>query len=108
MIFVRGAAGVLAIILAIALPVAAQSTDDSVTPGQRDIFHLRHAPPVVPPETWIGHWLDQPAMFGDWLGLRSALKRLGIVPTITWVSDVQGNPVGGQRQGLREFDTLYV
>jgi porin len=105
---VRGAAALLAIILALALPVAAQNTDEWVTPGRRDLFHLRHAPPVVPPESWVGEWLDKRTLFGDWLGIRSALKRVGIVPTVTWVTDVQGNPVGGQQQALRHFDTLYV
>ena len=104
----RCAVAVLALLLAVALPAAADDADQSVTPARRELFHLRDALPFTPPESWIDRWLDQRTMFGDWLGLRSALKRYGIVPTITWVTDVQGNPVGGQRQGLREFDTLYV
>jgi porin len=104
----RAVAALLAATLALAPSAAAQHAGDAVTPGRRDLFHLRHAPPAAPAESWVEQWLDQRTLFGDWLGLRSALRRLGIVPTITWVTDVQGNPIGGQRQGLREFDTLYV
>jgi len=45
----RSAAAVLALVLAIALSAAAQNTDDPVTPGQRELFHLRDAQPIVPP-----------------------------------------------------------
>jgi porin len=43
-------------------------------------------------------------LLGDWLGYRSELARQGITPTLTWVSDMLGNPIGGQRQGFTEFD----
>ena len=87
----------------------AGTTSRPVQPGKREQFHLRDVPsPADAAATWVGQWLDKPTLFGDWFGLRSALERLGIVPTITCVTDVQGNPIGGQQQALREFDTLYV
>jgi len=87
-------------------PVFAQS--GSTSHSQRELFHLRD---IVAPEeslqSWVGQWLNQPNMLGDWSGLRSALARFGIVPTVARVSDVQGNPIGGEQQALREFDNLY-
>jgi porin len=88
-------------------PASAQSGGTSHS--QRELFHLRDM--VAPEEslqTWVGQWLNQPNMLGDWGGLRSALARFGVVPTIAWVSDVQGNPIGGKQQALREFDNLAV
>ena len=86
-------------------PVFAQSSHPPHS--QRELFHLRDM--VVPAESlqsWGGRWLDQPNMLGDWVGLRPLLDRFGIAPTVAWVSDVQGNPIGGKQQALREFDNL--
>jgi len=88
-------------------PVFAQS--ESTSHSQRELFHLRDMVPSAESlQSWVGQWLDQPNMLGDWGGLRSALGRFGIVPAVAWVSDVQGNPIGGQHQALREFDNLAV
>src|SRR5262245_17809229 len=38
-------------------------------------------------------------MTGSWFGMREALTRAGITPTIAYSTDLQGNPIGGQRQG---------
>lgn len=51
-------------------------------------------------------WVEQPGLTGDWGGLRAKLQDVGITPGLTFVSDVLGNPTGGQRQGLRETDNL--
>jgi porin len=45
-------------------------------------------------------------LLGDWLGLRTELEDWGITPTVTFVSDIAGNPVGGRSQGLTEADNL--
>jgi len=45
-------------------------------------------------------------MFGNWGGLRTKLLNLGVTPSITFATDVLGNPVGGKRHALREFDNL--
>lgn len=86
----------------------AQSTEP-VLPGERDPLRAEESlHPSEPDTSWAGRWMDQPAMFGDWLGLRPALARFGIEPNVTWVTNVQGNVIGGERQRLREFDNLLV
>jgi porin len=45
-------------------------------------------------------------LFGDWLGLRTRLEDRGITTTLTFVSDMLGNPVGGMRRGFTECDNL--
>jgi len=88
-------------------PVFAQT--DLPSHSHRELFHLRDM--VVPEDslqTWVGQWLNQPNMLGEWGGVRPALARFGIVPTVAWVTDVQGNPIGGTRQAPREFDNLAV
>jgi len=92
---------------ALAAPAFGQGSAPS--PGQHELFHLRDM--TVPEESlqsWVGQWLNQPNMLGDWGGMRSALGRFGIVPTVAWVTDVQGNPIGGKQQAVREFDNLAV
>ena len=48
--------------------------------------------------SWVQSWLGQPAMTGSWFGVREALTQAGITPTIVYSTDLQGNPIGGQRQ----------
>jgi porin len=45
-------------------------------------------------------------LFGDWRGLRPKLEDNGLTTTITWVSDMAGNPVGGRDQGFTECENL--
>ena len=45
-------------------------------------------------------------LFGDWFGVRTAIEDNGITPTITWVSNIAGNPIGGQQQGFTEAENL--
>lgn len=52
--------------------------------------------------------VDKPAeghLFGNWT--RTPMK-YGIEPSLTWVTDIQGNPYGGIHQSLREFDNLNL
>jgi porin len=56
--------------------------------------------------SWLHNWLAQDYMFDNWGGLRTALLERGITPSIAFAIDVLGNPVGGQRHGLREFANL--
>ena len=56
----------------------------------------------------VDAWLEGHYLTGDWGGLRSTLRDLGVVPTLTFVTDVLGNPIGGRRQGLRETDDLTL
>ncbi|GJM16631.1 MAG: porin [Thermodesulfobacteriota bacterium] len=43
---------------------------------------------------------------GDWGGLRTRIKNLGIVPTMTYVADFQGNPAGGDKKGFAYFHNI--
>lgn len=52
--------------------------------------------------------LQQEYLTGSWRGMRDKLASLGITPTLTFATDVLGNPVGGIKQGLRETDNLGV
>ncbi len=45
-------------------------------------------------------------LLGDWYGLRSWLENHGITPTLTFVSDALGNPIGGMRKGFRGANNL--
>jgi porin len=45
-------------------------------------------------------------LFGDWCGIRTQWEADGVTPTLTFVSDMLGNPVGGMRQGFTEADNL--
>jgi porin len=109
---VRRLLGAVALSLALALaasPALGQSPGKTTSHARRPMFHLTEVPPSEEPfGTWVDQWLSQPNMFGDWSGLRTAMGRLGIVPTVSWVTNVLGNPIGGVDQALREFDNLAV
>ncbi|MGD9636073.1 MAG: carbohydrate porin, partial [Pirellulales bacterium] len=47
-------------------------------------------------------------LLGDWCGWRTMLEDDGISPSVTFVSDMLGNPVGGREQGFAEADNLGV
>jgi porin len=50
--------------------------------------------------SWINAWLGGPGLTGTWFGLRETLVQRGITPSITYTTDVLGNPVGGLRKGI--------
>ena len=50
--------------------------------------------------------LPQEHLFGDWDGLRSQLENEGFVPTLTFVTNIAGNPTGGKDQGVTHADNL--
>jgi porin len=45
-------------------------------------------------------------LFGDWYGVRTRLEDQGITPSLTFVSNLAGNPVGGMRHGFTDADNL--
>jgi porin len=55
---------------------------------------------------WVDDLMTRQYLLGDWGGFRTKLREFGITFSLTFVSDVQGNPVGGARHGFREFDNL--
>ena len=50
--------------------------------------------------SWIETWAAQPVATGSWFGFRDTLTQLGVAPTLTYVTDLLGNPVGGRRRGV--------
>jgi len=51
-------------------------------------------------------WFQHKHTTGDWAGQRSTLAAWGIMPTLTYVSDVLGNPVGGQHRKIAYDDSI--
>jgi hypothetical protein len=45
-------------------------------------------------------------LLGDWWGVRTRLEDEGIAPSLTFESNIAGNPVGGMRHGFTEADNL--
>jgi porin len=45
-------------------------------------------------------------LLGDWWGVRTRLEDQGITPSLSFESDLAGNPVGGKRRGFTEADNL--
>lgn len=56
----------------------------------------------------FGDLLGREYLTGEWGGLRPKLRDLGVVPTAVFATDVLGNPIGGNRHGLRETNDLTV
>jgi porin len=45
-------------------------------------------------------------LLGDWAGLLPKLEDMGITPTLTYESDIAGNPSGGRSQGVAYADNI--
>jgi porin len=61
--------------------------------------HLKvPTPPVTP------HYTDN--LFGTWCDLLPALNHDGITPSLSFITECGGNPVGGIRHGFTEADNL--
>ena len=62
------------------------------------------------PDTFLKNveksFLKRKFLTGDWGGLRTRLKNKGILPTLTYVADIQGNPVGGEKKGFKYFHNI--
>ena len=71
---------------------------DAEDEEQVDLRTFR-APSLLLP---VGH------LFGDWDGLRTKMEGSGITPSVTWVSDIAGNPTGGRKQGFTECENIGV
>jgi hypothetical protein len=50
--------------------------------------------------------LPRDHLFGDWYGVRSRIEEQGFIPTLTFVTDIAGNPTGGKDQGITHADNL--
>ena len=51
-------------------------------------------------------WFHHKHMSGDWAGQRSTLATWGIVPTLTYVSDLLGNASGGRARKVAYDDNF--
>ena len=58
----------------------------------------------------VGHPFDalEETLTKDWAGLRTELRRLGITPTASYMTQFMGNPSGGQSQGFTYSGTLQT
>ena len=52
--------------------------------------------------------LPQAHLLGDWGGTRTWLEERGVTPTVTFVTDALGNPIGGVRHGFKGASNLGV
>jgi porin len=50
--------------------------------------------------------LPRDHLFGDWFGVRSKLEDEGFTPTLSFVTNIAGNPIGGREQGVTNADNL--
>ena len=93
--------------LVVAVCIATALLAGSAVPATADVAGARGmAPFSLFDEAVALTGPDRPYLTGDWGGLRTRLLDLGITPSLIFVTDVLGNPVGGQHQGLRESDDL--
>jgi carbohydrate-selective porin OprB len=69
-----------------------------------------HAEPVADGESssWVDRWLQGPGMTGDWFGTRTSLTALGVTPSITYMTDLQANVLGGLRKASAYAGQLNV
>jgi len=51
-------------------------------------------------------WWDNPYLFGHWKDARESLENAGVTIASSFVSDWQGNPVGGKARGFAYAGTL--
>jgi porin len=70
-----------------------QNSDDTFHDPTGRVFEL-----VLPSEH----------LFGDWNGLRTKLEEAGITPRLIEVTDIAGNPSGGQSQGITQASSVEL
>ncbi len=63
------------------------------------------APLRAEPPGWPWH-VQQPAS-GTWGGFRSDLEAAGVTPVLNYTADIQGNPLGGESQGVAYAAWVY-
>jgi porin len=50
--------------------------------------------------------LPRDHLFGDWDGMRTKLEEAGFTPTLSFITNIAGNPIGGRDQGVTHADNL--
>ncbi|HWH71631.1 MAG TPA: carbohydrate porin, partial [Candidatus Sulfotelmatobacter sp.] len=66
-----------------------------------DVIHPPHP-------RWLENLGAETHLFRDWWGVRTNMIALGIKPSVVFVSDILGNPFGGESQGVTAFNNLGV
>jgi len=61
-------------------------------------------PPFPAPPAEESQEFREKYLFGDWLGARSELAKLGIKPTLLFILDPFGNVTGGRQRGFTQYN----
>ncbi len=64
--------------------------------------------PFPPPTSKETEEFREKYLFGDWLGYRTDLAKLGIDPTVLFIIDPFGNVTGGRQRGFTQFNLLAL
>src|SRR5260370_34971260 len=81
----------LVLFLGVGLVCAQESGDSLQTPVNLRLFQL-----ILPRDH----------LLGDWYGVRSELEDQGFTPTLSFVTSIAGNPIGGKDQGITHADNF--
>lgn len=79
-----------------AMPPALREFDRAMTGDMHEI------------ESAAASWLEQNYMTGNWGGWRNRLNAWGIIPTVTYVPDILGDPIGGEVHKVRYVHDIGV
>jgi porin len=93
-------------LLAVAACIAIARLAGSATPAAADVAGARGMAPFSFFEDEMARLDQTEFLAGNWGGVRARLLDLGITPGLVFVTDVQGNPVGGRRRAVRESNDL--
>jgi len=88
---IKSPALTLILFLWIGLLCAQENGGSSQTPVNLRLFQLT---------------LPRDHLLGDWYGMRSELEEQGFTPTLSFVTDIAANPIGGRDQGVTQADNL--
>jgi porin len=79
----------------------------ALPPALRE-FHKVMSGDMREVESDVATLLDQKYLTGTWGGLRNQLNDYGIIPSATYVADIQGNPSGGEIHKVRYAHDIGV
>jgi len=101
----------LGVIATLLLGTAVRAQEDGATPTPVPAAGQPVAPPSRQQFEWVSGivgdlvgpatLLERPYMTGDWGGLRTRLNKWGIYTNGAYVTDILGNPIGGEVQKVR-------
>lgn len=56
----------------------------------------------------IATWLRGDTATGEWFGWRDQLEEAGVHPTLSYTTDILGNPLGGMNHKVRFFQDIFL